>query len=365
MKAFFHLYIANVKEFFRDRMAVFWTLAFPITFIFLFGTIFSGIEGNLSFDIGVVNKDNNQAGKELIEVFKSLEFFEVTQGEKSDLIAALKESDFDIVMLIPIGFTAALDSGNPIEIEIIYDPSDQTTSQIALSIVREVLSSFDRQFTDSPQLVNFKMTSITADTLSQIDFIIPGILAMSLMQLGLFGTAPQLVALREQQVLRRIGPTPLPKTTLLAAQVFHRIVLGFTQLFLIIFFGVTVFDITVAGNYSELVGVVLLSSLMFVSLGYLIAGMAKTQESVNGITSFLNFPMMFLSGLFFPIEIMPEWIRPVVNAIPISYVADAFRHIMLDAPSHFGLAKDIYVILAWFVVSSILAVRLFKWDNQD
>ena len=101
---------------------------------------------------------------------------------------------------------------------------------------------------------------------------------------------------------------------------------------------------------------------MFVPMGYLIAGLSRTQESVNGISQLINFPMMFLSGLFFPIEFVPVWLRPVVNALPLTYLADALRQIMVGATSAFTLQTDFLVLGSWLVVSALLALRLFRWD---
>ena len=131
---------------------------------------------------------------------------------------------------------------------------------------------------------------------------------------------------------------------------------------LIILVGTLIFGITIVGNLALLAGISLLGALMFVAMGYMIAGLAKTQESVTGLSSILNFPMMFLSGLFFPVEVMPDWIRPVVNAIPLTYLADALRQIMVGAPPVYSLGIDVAVLGGWLVACSLLAVRLFRWE---
>ena len=195
-----------------------------------------------------------------------------------------------------------------------------------------------------------------------IDFLLPGILGMALMQLGLFGTAPALVQLREQQVLRRIGATPLSRTTLLASQVMHRLTIGIVQTALIVIVGTLVFKVNIIGNIGLLVLLVLLGALMFIAMGYLISGLAKTQESVIGISQFVNFPMMFFSGLFFPVDIMPDWIRPLVQAMPLTYLADALRQVMVGANPVNSLTTDFAVVGLWLVICAVLAVRFFRWE---
>jgi len=353
--------MASVKEFLRDRMAMFWTLAFPVFFILILGLVFSG-SGDPSYDVGLVTKDHGSLGKALVEVFESVEAFNVTLGNRAELIAQFKEGKYRLVIVIPAGISANLNSGQASRIKVYYDPTNITTARIVLNIVQKVVESFDRKLTHTPTLLTTEMISLTSNRIRHIDFLLPGILGMALMHLGLFGTAPQLVQLREQQVLRRLGATPLRRSTLLASQVLHRITIGFAQTIIIILVGILVFNVTIVGNPTLLAGFALLGALMFVAIGYLVSGLAKTQESVIGISQLINFPMMFLSGLFFPIGIMPNWIRPVVHAIPLTYLADALRHIIVGAPSKFGLGMDAAILVGWLGLSGILAVRQFRWE---
>ena len=361
MQAFIQLYLANVKEFVRDRMAMFWTLAFPILFIVLFGIIFSG-NSDTTFEIGLVVEDKGSVGEGLRQIFLRVEAFEVAEGDRDDLLAQLKRGDLRVVIIVPEGMSEAVAGGQPAKLVAHYDPSNQTTAQIVLTIVRQVVDGFDKGLTGRPTLLSVEEQSVTSDRLRNIDFLLPGILAMSLMQLGLFGTAPALVQLREQQVLRRIGATPLPRATLLASQVVHRISIGIVQTFVIIIVGSLLFQVVIIGNAALLAGFVLLGALMFVALGYLMSGLARTQDSVIGLGQLVNFPMMFLSGLFFPVEIMPAWIRPVVVAMPLTYLADALRQIMVGATPVYSLGVDFAVLAAWLVVCAVLAVRFFRWE---
>lgn len=361
MHALIALYIASVKEFLRDRLALFWTVAFPIFFILIFGVVFSGND-DPSYDVGLANEDDGPIAAGLSQALHSVDAFEVTEGERDELVRSLEEGEYRLVIVVSEGLTASLQQQQPAEVEVIYDPSNQTTAQIVLTIVRRVVEGFERELTQRPVLLSIKSTAVTSDRLSSIDFLLPGILAMALMQLGLFGTAPALVQLREQQVLRRIGVTPLPRTILLASQVLLRLTIGAIQTALIVLVGLLLFNVTIVGNVALLIGFVLLGALMFVAMGYMIAGIADTQESVNGLTSLLNFPMLFLSGLFFPVEVMPAWIQPVVKAIPLTYLADALRQIMVDAPPLYSLTVDAAVLGAWLIVTAVLAVRFFRWE---
>jgi len=334
----------------------------------LLGIVFND-SGKKSHHIGIANLDDGKASADLIDNFQSVENLDITMGDQENLVNQLKDGNFKVVITIPSEFTKRMQAGLPSEvkvfydeIEVVFDPSSQTTAQVVLAILQEILDDFEHQFTKKPHMIILSEISVSSNSIRSIEFFLPGILGMSLMQLGLFGTAPQLVQLREQQVLRRIGATPLSRLTLLSSQVLLRITVVGIQLALIILVGVLVYGVTIEGNIWHVAGISLLGALMFVAMGYLISGIANTQESVHGITSFLNFPMMFLSGLFFPVEIMPEWIHPIISAIPLTYLADALRQIMVGAPPQYGLMVNISVLVAWLLGCSLLAIRLFRWE---
>jgi ABC-2 type transport system permease protein len=368
MNALITLYGASIKEFTRDRLAMFWTIGFPVFFILLLGMVFNR-SSTLSHKIGVANLDNGPASTDLLAALQSEEIFEIAEGEQERLLQKLKEGDYKVVITIPADFSETMQAGKPAEVivyydevEVIFDPSSQTTAQKVLTILRHLIDDFEHQFSQNPRLINLSEKSIATNSLRSIEYFLPGILGMSLMQLGLFGTAPQLVQLREQQILRRLGATPLSRVTLLGSQVLLRITFVGIQLSLIILVGVMVFGVSIEGNILHVIGISIMGALLFVALGYLISGIANTQESVHGITSFLNFPMLFLSGLFFPIEYLPKWILPISSAIPLTYLVDALRQIMTDIPGQFSMGLDLTVLGTWLLGCTILAIRLFRWE---
>ncbi len=361
MKTFFTLYYSNLKEFSRNRFAMFWTIAFPVFFMLLFGIIFSG-GGDSSYKVGMAVEDPGRIGSALTQAFEDVEILKVTEGARDDLLAKLKHGDLNAVVVVPDGVTAAVTAGKTADIQVHYDPSNQITAQILLTIVEKVLGGVEQGLAGRAALFAIQSVTITASSLRTIDFLVPGILAMALMQLGIFATAPPLVQLREQQVLRRLGATPLTRTMLLAAQVCLRITVGLVQTALVILVGALVFRVQIVGNLFLLAGFVVLGALSFVCLGYFMSTWGKTQEGVNGASQFINFPMMFLSGLFFPVDTMPKWIRPVVDAMPLTYLADALRQIMVGASPLHPLGIDLLVLTVWLVICAVLAVKFFRWE---
>jgi ABC-2 type transport system permease protein len=355
------LYIASLKEFLRDRMALFWTMAFPILFIVLFGLIFSGNNAP-SYTVGLVNQDSGATGQAIAAAFGQVKAFTIKTGALDQQLDALRQGKLDLVIVIPAGLSDNVQAGLSTGVQVYYDQTKQTNGQIELSIVQQVLTGVNRQaFHTVPPPLILAPQGIVAHSLSDVDFLVPGILAMALMQLGIFGTAQPLVALREQQVLRRLSATPLPRWKLLVSQVLNRLTISVVQAALIVGIGAYAFKVQVA-NPAALAGLVLLGAAMFVSLGYLIASVARTQDSAGGISQAINFPMMFLSGIFFPIAVLPAFLLPVVRALPLTYLADAFRQVMVDSTPDFPITTDLLVVAGWVLACTVLSARLFRWE---
>ena len=131
---------------------------------------------------------------------------------------------------------------------------------------------------------------------------------------------------------------------------------------LIILVGWLAFDVKMIGNWGSLCGIVILGTLTFTSLGYLLAAFVKTVESADPIMNVIIFPMMFLSGTFFEVKNMPGFIEPVVKIMPLTYLNDALRQIMVDGSPLHSMATDMAVLTGWAVVCLGVTIRFFRWD---
>lgn len=195
-----------------------------------------------------------------------------------------------------------------------------------------------------------------------VDMVFPGMLGLAMLWLGLFGTAMPLVGLREQQVLRRLGATPLSRRTLLGAQVAWRLTVGALQGVIFVAFGQLAFGVQVAGNWGLLLAAVLLGTLTYVTLGYLLAALSPSQDACTGITQIVNLPMMMLSGSFFSLDLLPPFMKPAVDAMPATYLADALRQVMVAYPPLHPLWLDFAVLGGWLVALTLLSLRFFRWE---
>ncbi|MCR4426746.1 MAG: ABC transporter permease [Firmicutes bacterium] len=190
----------------------------------------------------------------------------------------------------------------------------------------------------------------------------PNMLGVSMMWLGMFATAQPLVEQREQKIFRRMWATPLSRTSVLLSQLLFRMTIGVAQGLLFIIVGWVGFGVAVVGNWFLVIAATILGTLVFVSLGYVLAGVARTQEAAPAVAQPLQMAMLFLSGTLLPAAILPGAVQPVLKIVPLTYVADALRQVISGLPPMFPLWADFAVMAGWLVLFFVLAVRLFRWE---
>jgi ABC-2 type transport system permease protein len=203
--------------------------------------------------------------------------------------------------------------------------------------------------------------TVQSQQLSAAAFFVPSILAMALMQLGVFSAIP-LVEQREKLILKRLGATPLRRWTLVASNIVVRLLIALMQTVLIVAIGVALFDVAIVGSLLLAFGFVVLGAVTFIAIGYVIASFARTEEAANGITSVVQFPMMFLSGIFFPIAFMPAFLQPIAALLPLTYLGDALRQVMVGGVPYAPLWLDALVLAGWLVVCFLISARWFRWE---
>jgi len=196
--------------------------------------------------------------------------------------------------------------------------------------------------------------------LSASAFFVPSILAMALMQLGIFSAIP-LVEQREKKILKRLSATPLPRWALVGSNVALRLIIAAAQTIIILAVGSQLFQVSVSGNPLVIAGFIVVGAMAFTSMGYVIASFAPTEESANFIVSAVQFPMMFLSGIFFPLQGLPDWLHTVASFLPLTYLGDALRQTMVNGVPFAPLQFDAIVLGGWLIVCLAISARYFRW----
>ncbi|MEW5865655.1 MAG: ABC transporter permease [Bacillota bacterium] len=361
MKTFWQLVVASVKDIGRDRMSLFWFLAFPVLFILLFGWIYSN-EGNRSYEVGMVSQAGSPLSEGVTAGISAVPVFKVHAGTKDDELQALRKGKRSLVVDVSsLSSEAMVSSSVPLKVYVYYDKTQTTAQQVLLPVIRQVFDEIERHMTGRPRMFDVVAEPVQRTAMRMIDFLLPGVLAMAVMQLGLFGSL-RAVSLREQKILKSLGATPLPRYLLLVSEVLVRITMALIQTFAIVLIGYLAFRVTVLGSWFAVLGIVLLGALTFVSMGYMLASFPRTEEAGMGLVQLIQFPMMFLSGIFFPVDFMPSFLRPVVTVMPLTYLADLLRQVMVGAPPLHSVSTNLAVLGGWTIVTLILATRFWRWE---
>jgi ABC-2 type transport system permease protein len=355
------LFIASAKMFIRNRAAVFFSLFLPLIIMLIFGVL--NFEGTVDIDLGIVDEADSSASEAFIGNLGEVDYLVLHQGDREAELAALETGDRDFVIVIPAGwtvppagtdsgFTAYAASGDPAQIQVLEGLLQQAVAQALYAPAGGGGTAF------TPPLT---FESVEARDLGYIDFLVPGIVGMTIMQLGLFGVAFGFVQLKRTGALRRLFATPTSPTYFLSAQVASRLIIGFAQVAILIGVGLW-FGLQMFGDYLTLAVIVLIGSVIFLAIGFSIAGWAKNEDQAAPVANLISLPMMFLSGVFFPRDAMPEFLRWVTQFMPLTYVNDALRGVVNNGDNLLALGPQLLGMAVWAVITFVVAVRLFRWE---
>lgn len=363
MKPVIALYMAQAKESLRDRSVLLFVILLPVVFGVFFGLVFSGNGGGFILQLGVADQDAGPAGAEFVESLQASEIgqsLKLHLGSREELLGKLEKAEVHVVLVLPADLTSLLAARQPAEIETVFDPTRQTSS-MGLGIVNTILNNANLQLSGAQRLLTMRERPVQTEPIRQIDFYMAGMLGVALLWLGVFGVAQPLVSQREQQILRRFSVTAITHKTMLLAEVSWRVSIGLIQAAIFVAVGYVGFGVTVE-NWLTFMVAVLLGALVFVSMGYVLAGLARTSESAMATAQLINFPMMMLSGSIFPAEMLPDLFKPVATVLPLTYLSDLLRQTMVGAPAMHPMMLDVVVLAAWLGLLSVLAVKLWRWE---
>jgi len=363
MRALSALTVANIRSYVRDRAALFWTLAFPLIFIVLFGFIFQG-GGADAVELGWVDEDGSSPSTQLREAFASSPGIALIDTAKEAAQVSMRNGEIDAILVIPAGYgdaiaAAAAGGASPATVAIVVDPSRQELVGAVYQAVGSVLGVVN--LGGRPPLVVPQAETIQTENLTFISYFVPSVLALSVMQVGIFAAIP-LVSDREKGILKRLAATPLRRWQLVGSNVLMRLLIALIQAVIIVSVGAVLFGVEVTGSIAMAAAFVALGAVAFLALGYVLASFTKTEDAANGLTQVVQFPMMFLSGVFFPIDAMPPILQTIARLIPLTYLADALRQVMVGSAAFASLWVCAAVLLGWLVVCFAIASRKFRWQ---
>ena len=344
-------FLMEWKLFNRDRVALFWTFAFPALMLMGFGTIFRS--GSTPAFTLVVTAPTRAArpGRDLLEALKAtpVKLLELSPQAAE---ARWKQGE-TAAQLEPSG------GGFTVRVNTYLAAQGQMTAQI---VQQANLAVQIRNAGTEPRWLPVQMESPgRAHAANYAAFLLPGLLGLNLLSMGLFSVGMVNVSYREKGKFRRLAVTPLPKWIFLLGQILHRLTVTFLQSALMLLIGHFAFGITNQGSYLLLAAVMALGTACFMAMGFALAGFAQTTESYGAISNAFFFPMMFLSGVYFTLDSAPHWMRQAVVLLPLSPYLRVLRGIFNDGAGFAGHGLDLAVVAAWAVACFGVALKRFKW----
>ena len=348
---------SSIKMWSRDRASLFWTFFLPLVIMVIFGLLNFGELGKV--DLGIVDEAQNDASADFVAELATLASLRITAGPEAAELDALSAGQRDLVIILPQSFG---DSPEPAAVRALYHGSRAGESQVGLGIVQSRLDAMNFAITGAPRLITLESQAVAARDLGYIDFLMPGVIGMAIMQLGLFSVAFSFVTMKREGVLRRLLATPLRPVTLLAAQVITRLIVVLAQTVILAAVAVFLFGAAFAGNFFAVLLAAGLGGAVFLALGFAVSGWARTEQQAAPLANIVSLPMMFLSGVFFSRDVLPGILQTVTDYLPLTYLVEAIRGMTVQGDSIFTQWPNLLGLAVWLVVAFVVANRTFRWE---
>jgi ABC-2 type transport system permease protein len=355
MKPFIGLTIGAFKRDFRDINTLVFAVLIPIAFIFLFGSLFGG--GNTpNYDLGLLDNAKTEQSKALITKLTDTKAFKVKELSESEIRAKIEKGDLSMGLIIPKEFDPASS-----KLEFLTSAGKPQETGVASQILSQIVNG-EYNYKDITPKVFIERKEINSKNLGILDFLIPGLIANSIMQLGIFGTAMAFISQRATGVLKRLLATPIRSYHIILAEGIESVTLTLFQICLLLGIGVGVYKIQIVGSLFWFFLLALLGIIVFLGFGFCIAGVAKDEKQAPALANLIGFPMLMLSGVFFARDIFPDWLQKITDFFPLTFLVDGMRAVINNGAGLDVIGKDMIGLVIWGVIAVFAASKLFKWE---
>lgn len=355
----------NTRRFFRDRLSIFFGILFPLIFLFVFGGIF-GNSASANFHIALINQSESSSSKQFVDNLKKQKTFDIDTSHSS-LDAAKKDmttGQLDAAVVLPKNFgntdpATHLPSG---QAQLYYTQNNSQAGQTMSTVFEGVFKQINTDMTHAPTPFSVKSNTLTDKSLTSFDYTFAGLLGFAILGMGIFGPVNVFPELKKMGILRRFSTTPLRVWQYFSATAISQSIVGIVSLLIMFLAAILVFHLKVVGNVGLLAGFLVLSIIEILGIGLAIGGWAKNERQAAPLSNIVTFPLMFLSGTFFPRFMMPEWLQNITGWLPLTPVIDGIRYIVNEGYSFTQLLPQIGLICLWTIVIYVIAFRVFRWE---
>ena len=361
-----NLYV-KLLSVYREKTAMFFTIAFPIILILVFGTIFMS-QDNIGFHLSVQDLDQTKSSKESIEALEVNGKFKITRVDPAvNATQYVRDNKVNLVLVIPKGLERSLmrrkffsDFQASATITYVYDPSSSSVST-KIDILNGVLAGVNQELSGMPPFIKSVKKSILTRKYRFIEYFIPGIIAMAVMTLSLFGTVNMNTELRQKGIIRKLSTTPITRVDWILSDMLYQFIIALVSTTAMLLVSYAVFNVNLHIN-AWLPAFILLDVFAFVGIGMILTRFVKEAQSAAAAANAISFPMMFLSGSFFPIELMPGFLQTFAKTLPLYYVNEGLRAAMVFEDNMDSL-RNAAIIGVFAAVVFILGVIATKWEE--
>lgn len=352
----------NLRRVFRDRLALFFMFLFPLIFLFVFGSL--SHNNSVSLNVAVINRSDSAFAKQftaqldkgkIIKVDKTITDFSMANQKMS-------RGEIDATIELPANFGDQKD-GTPTGQAIVhYTQNNEQAAQTLTSVLQAQFQGINSKIvtTQTPFTVVSKQTN--EHSLSAFDYTFTGLLGFSILGAGIFGPMNVFPELKKMGILRRLHTTPLRVWQYFLSTMLGQAVTGLLSLAVMLVVAKALFHLKVVGNYAELAIFLAFGIIVILGIGLALGGWAKNERQVAPLGNIIVFPMMFLTGVFFPRFLMPHWLQNITTFMPLTPVVDGSRMILTEGKHLFDLGPQLGVMAVWAIIIYIIAFRVFRWE---
>lgn len=362
---------ACLKTFARNKSTIFWTLAFPSVLILIFGAIFS--QSTMRNDLYVQNQDlaNGEAtywSDQIISILNETDAFNIKMVDVSvNATDYAIENRLDSLLIIPQGFNDSTNrafvpgGSSSANMTFVYDQSS-SSSAIVQSIVMGIVERMNFEFSEGKNYMVVEGLTIAPQRFSFIDFFMPGVIGMTAMTTSIFTPVAISSRFKETGVFHKLATTPLKRYEWILSRTVFNILVSYLGMVVMLIIGVVLFNMKITVDAVSLV-MVAMASLLFSGIGMIIARFVKDPDGADAAANVITFPMMFLSGTFFELSQMPQFLQTIARVLPLTYVSEGLRAAMIFGQADTAILNTV-LISVMGVISIIAGSLITKWEDD-
>jgi ABC-2 type transport system permease protein len=353
----------STRRFFRDRLALFFGMIFPLIFLFVFGSFSKG-GGNVSFNVAVLNQSKAPYATSFEKQLEHSKTFKVDKDITNMTLAKdkLSKSQIDGIIVLPPDFGTTTDGHPSGKAQLLYSQSASGTGQTLATVLDGIFKQINAKIVKQQIPFAIVAKQLNEKSLTAFDYTFAGLLGFSIIGMGIFGPVNVFPELKKQGILRRLHTTPLRVWQYFMATMFSQAITGVVAIAIQFVVAIKVFGLKVNGDYLEILLFIILSIFMILGIGLALGGWAKNERQAAPLSNIIVFPMLFLSGTFFPRFEMPVWLQHVSDYLPLTPVIDGLRQLITEGKHLTDIGPQIGLVLVWMVIVYAIAFRVFRWE---